>query len=87
MNKALFFCELLRMRRSLATQLLLVFALVVSFYSVWSGSAWQTAQQNSLDQYVETVEEKSSKWRADLTAIENGESESSPYAARPMDIQ
>ena len=87
MNKALFFCELLRMRRSLATQLLLVFALLVSFYSVWSGSAWQMAQQNSLDQYVETVEEKSSEWRADLTAIENGEGESSPYTARPMDIQ
>ena len=87
MNKALFFCELLRMRRSLATQLLLVFALLVSFYSVWSGSAWQMAQQNSLDQYVETIEEKSSEWRADLTAIENGEGESSPYTARPMDIQ
>ena len=87
MNKALFFCELLRVRRSLATQLLLVFALLVSFYSVWSGSAWQMAQQNSLDQYVETVEEKSSEWRADLTAIENGEGESSPYTARPMDIQ
>ena len=87
MNKALFLYELLRMRRSLATKSLLIFAIIAGFYSIWSGLAWQESNYASLIQYEEQLQEHAAKWRADLVAIENGESESSPYSARPMDIQ
>ena len=86
MNKTLFSFELLRMRRSLAIKSLLIFALFAGFYSIWSGVAWQSANNATLIQYEEYFKERSNAWRADLVAIENGETESSPYSARPMDI-
>ena len=74
MNKTLFSFELLRMRRSLAIKSLLIFALFAGFYSIWSGVAWQSANNASLIQYEEYFKERSKSWRADLVAIENGES-------------
>ena len=87
MNTALFSYELLRMRRSLATKLLLFFALFVGFYSIYSGVTWQAINNAALIEYEEQLKERADKWRADLVSIESGQSESSPYTARPMDIQ
>ena len=87
MNTALVSYELLRMRRSLATKLLLFFALFVGFYSIYSGVTWQAINNAALIEYEEQLKERADKWRADLVSIESGQSESSPYTARPMDIQ
>ena len=63
-----------------------MFVILASSYSVWSGMAWQTSHQDSLSEFVEQIDKKGSEWRSDLEDIESGKSQSSPYVARPMDI-
>ena len=61
MNTALFSYELLRMRRSLATKLLLFFALFVGFYSIYSGVTWQAINNAALIEYEEQLKERADK--------------------------
>lgn len=86
MNKVILSYEFLRMRRSIATISLFMFVILASSYSIWSGMAWQTSHQDSLSGFVEQIDKKGSEWRSDLEDIESGKSQSSPYVARPMDI-
>ena len=86
MNKVILSYEFLRMRRSIATISLFMFVILASSYSIWSGLAWQTSHQDSLSEFVEQIDKKGSEWRSDLEDIESGKSQSSPYVARPMDI-
>ena len=87
MNMILIKYELLRIRRSFATKMLLAFALLAAFYSVWSGATWQTAYNTSLQQYEAQLNKDNLAWRQDLIGIEAGNIKATPYNARPMNIR
>lgn len=79
--------EWLRLRRSPVATLILLFALLASFYAVWSGARWADGYQKSLEAYEAHISERMATWRSQLEAIEAGTAEPSPYDARPMDIR
>jgi len=87
MIKTVMKLEWLRLRRSPAASLILLFALVASFYAVWSGARWADGYQQSLEAYEAHIDERMANWRSQLEAIEAGTAEPSPYDARPMDIR